>query len=136
MKNFSQKHLISTLAILVLILAVTSVYLYKKTVASKITPEQTAQLEAQSLALQVGKLMVLPTGELPTVATVSDPAALKDQAFFVDAKKGDKVLIYSAAKKAILYDPILNKIVNIAPLNIGDTKTVTAPKTITEVKKP
>jgi hypothetical protein len=44
----------------------------------------------------------------------------------VDAKKGDKVLIYTNAKKAILYDPELNKIVNVAPLNIGDQK-VTAP---------
>ena len=33
-------------------------------------------------------------------------------------QKGDKVLIYSNAKKAYLYDPVSDKIINIAPLNL------------------
>jgi hypothetical protein len=56
------------------------------------------------------------------VATVSDPEILKNKNFFIDAKKGDKVLIYYSARKAILYDPVVKKIVNIAPVNIGDFK--------------
>ncbi len=76
--------------------------------------------------------MILPNGETPTIATVSDPEALKDQVFFVDAQKGDKVLIYSNAKKAILYRPGDDKIITIAPLNTGGvapTATPTTPKT-------
>jgi hypothetical protein len=68
----------------------------------------------------VGLLIVLPKNETPTIATVSDPSVLKNQAFFVDAKKGDKVLIYTNAKKAILYDPVIKKIINVAPVNTGD----------------
>lgn len=75
--------------------------------------------EAKVLAKRVGELMFLPVDELPTIATVSDPEALKNQSFFVDAKKGDKVLIYSNAKKAILYDPVANKIITIAPVNLS-----------------
>lgn len=75
--------------------------------------------EAKVLAKRVGELMFLPVDELPTIATVSDPEALKNQSFFVDAKKGDKVLIYSNARKAILYDPIANKIITIAPVNLS-----------------
>lgn len=67
----------------------------------------------------VGKLMVLPADETPTMATVSDPAKLKDQPFFVNAKSGDKVLIYSNARKAILYSPSQNKIIEVAPVNLG-----------------
>jgi hypothetical protein len=63
--------------------------------------------------------MLLPTEELPIVATVADPEKLKGQAFFVNATKGDKVLIYNTAKKAILYSPTENKIVDVAPLSIG-----------------
>ena len=63
--------------------------------------------------------MFLPSDELPTIATVSDPEALQNQSFFIDAKKGDKVLIYSNARKAILYDPIANKIITIAPVNLS-----------------
>lgn len=78
--------------------------------------------EVQVLIDEVSKLIALPTDEEPTIATVSDPAVLKNQQFFAQAKAGDKVLIYAKAKKAILYDPIAKKIIEVAPLNIGDIK--------------
>ena len=81
-----------------------------------------SQEEVKKVVAQVGKLILLPEGETPTIATVSDPSALKNQAFFADAKKGDKVLIYTNAKKAILYDPVIKKIINVAPVNTGDAK--------------
>lgn len=88
-------------------------------------PGNLGEEQVQELVAQVGKLIVLPEGEIPTVATVSDPSLLKDQPFFDRAQKGDKVLIYTEAKKAILYSVSLNKIVEVAPLNIGDTQGVT-----------
>jgi len=78
----------------------------------------------------VGKLMVLPEGETPTIATVSDPDKLKDQAFFAHAKTGDKVLIYAKAKKAILYSPTDNRIVEVAAIDLGGTPAA-APKPAT-----
>jgi hypothetical protein len=105
---------------LVVVLAGTSVYFYKASKGG--TQDKTAsQAEAKALAAKVGKLIVLPSDEVPTIATVSDPEKLKDQNFFADAKKGDKVLIYTNAKKAILYDPVANKVVTIAPINIAQT---------------
>ncbi len=74
--------------------------------------------EAKDVIAQVGKILVLPEGEDPTVATVTNLEKLKDQPFFAKAKLGDRVLIYTGAKKAILYDPIANKIVEVAPLGI------------------
>ncbi len=76
----------------------------------------------------VGRLIVLPVGEQPTIATVSDPARLKSQPFFADAKAGDKVLIYAVAKKAILYSPEEDKIIEVAPLDLSNTGAKTAPK--------
>jgi len=78
--------------------------------------------EAKDLAQKVGQLMFLPKNETPTIATVADPGALRNQSFFIDAKKGDKVLIYKKAKKAILYDPNANKIITIAPLSLGESE--------------
>lgn len=78
-----------------------------------------AQTEVKKWVAEVSKLMELPEGEEPTVATVSDINKLKEQPFFQKAKNGDKVLIYSNAKEAILYDPQLQKIVTVAPINIG-----------------
>jgi len=74
------------------------------------------------LITDISKLIVLPEGEEPTIATVSDPALLKSQPFFINAKQGDKVIIYAKAQKAILYDPIAGKIINVAPINLGDQK--------------
>jgi hypothetical protein len=85
----------------------------------KANPTVAAQTEAQTLISQIGKLTDLPQGETPTVATVTDITKLKDQPFFTNAKNGDKVLIYTTAKKAYLYRPSTNKLINIAPVNLG-----------------
>ena len=133
MKTFFRKYIVLILLLLVLVLAGVSVFLYKK---SNSNPNAVSQAEVKSLVSKVGRLMVLPEGETPTVATVSDPEALKDQVFFIDAKKGDKVLIYSNAKKAILHSPNLDKIITIATLNteVDKTPTVTPTETKTPVK--
>ena len=106
--------------VFLLALAGTAFYFYRQYVDLKKDPQKAAQEEITKMLKEVGKLMVLPEGETPTVATVTDPERLKDQPFFANAKFGDKVIIYTNAKKAILYDSIANKIVEVAPLNIGD----------------
>ncbi len=112
------------LVALVVVLVAATAYLYTQYSALKADPTKEAQAEVDRLVSQVSKLIVLPTDEQPTVATVSDIEKLKDQPFFAKAQNGNKVLIYTGAKKAILFDPIANKIVEVAPINIGDsTKT-------------
>jgi hypothetical protein len=74
-----------------------------------------AKQEASELLGQLGKLIILPANEQPTIATVSDIEKLKDQPFFQNGRVGDKVVIYSQAGKAILYRPEENKIVEVAP---------------------
>ena len=101
-------------------LSLTSIYFYRKYTKVSISSAQISQKEVQSLVKEVSRLMVLPEGETPTVATVSDPDLLKDQEFFLKAKTGHKVLIFTNAKIAILYDPGIRKIINVAPLNIGE----------------
>ncbi len=80
--------------------------------------KKSAQEEAKKLIEELGKLISLPDEE-PTVATVADVEKLKEQSFFKNAKNGDKVVIFTNAKKAILYDPNEKKIIEVAPLNIG-----------------
>jgi len=118
---------LNTTVILVVVLCiavVTSLFFYSKYQKSQDqlkNPQTAAQAQTQDLVDQVGKLTDLPQGK-PTVATVSDVSKLSSQSFFVNAKNGDKVLIYSDAKKAILYRPSQDKVINIAPLDISDTK--------------
>lgn len=116
MKTFLKKYIVVILILLVVVLGAVAFYFYRQSTLGGVGTKESVA-EVKSLVKKVGKLTVLPEGETPTIATVSDPEALRDQAFFVDSKVGDKVLIYSNAKKAILFDPSANKIVNIAPLN-------------------
>jgi len=80
-------------------------------------PSAAVQEEIKALTDQVGKHMLLPAEELPTVATVSDKTKLSDQAFFARSEVGDKVLIYSQAARAILYRPAINKIIEVVSLS-------------------
>ncbi len=66
---------------------------------------------------KVAKLAIVPANETPTVATIANAAKLKGQSFFANAKDGDKVIVYSQAKEAILYRPSTNQIVTIAPVS-------------------
>lgn len=104
------------LVLLVLALGGGFAYYFQK---ANTDPNKVAQEELSEIVEKVGRLIVLPEGETPTLATVSDPEKLRDQTFFARAKTGDKVLIFTNSKKAILYDPIANKIVEVAPVNLG-----------------
>lgn len=87
----------------------------------RINTENKQASEAGAIIEKVGTLIVLPNNETPTVATVSNPDILSSQPFFKNAKLGDKVLIYTKAQKAILYDPVIHKIIEVAPINLGPT---------------
>lgn len=129
----SKKPLVISLIVLgILILAaIPSYYFYDKYQKSQEllkNPTEAARQEVQALTAQVGKYIELPNEE-PTVATVSDKEKLKDQAFFAKAENGDKVLIYTQARKAILYRPATNKIVEVSTVNLGGaTEVATAVK--------
>ena len=82
---------------------------------------QTVESEAEKIITAVGKLMILPSDEKPTIATVTNMEKVKNQIFFKNAKNGDKVLLYEKAQKAILYRPEANIIVEVGAINIGGT---------------
>ena len=138
MENINKKIITKGICVIAIIAIALAGYFYNQVRILKQNPQAIVQQEVRDLVVQVGRLIVLPTGETPTVATVSDPVALKDQLFFAQAVKGDKVLIYTTAKKAVLYSPTLNKIVEVAPLNIGAAPTTASitPSTSTTTTTP
>lgn len=92
-------------------------------------PQAIIQKQADDLITRVSKLLELPKGEEPTVASVDDAAAAKAQsAFFTNAQNGDKVLIYVKAGEAILYRPSTNKIILVAPLTFDSAAATTKAK--------
>lgn len=85
--------------------------------------------EINALVAKVSKLMILPTDESPTVATVDDSSAVKDQPFFAQAKNGDIVLVYQNAGEAILYRESENKIIKVGAVNFNQATPSPAPVT-------
>ena len=154
-KNYFSQHLQATVIVLLAIVSIggigfgifthnqlrteknkTSDLAQKLSEAQK-TSLSSNQNESQSLLATVGKLMILPEGENPTIATVSDLSKLQNQPFFKNAEVGDKVLIYNQSKKAILFRPSTSKIIEYAPLQTEDTsKEGNVAGTATQKPKP
>ncbi len=84
--------------------------------------KEIAKKEVDDLLNKIKKHMVLPEGEEPVVATVTDKEALaKEQPFYKDASNGDRVIAYMTARKAIIYDPIHDIVVNAGPIYVDNS---------------
>lgn len=121
-----EKKMFATVLILISVVSsATAIYFWNKSnielsQKNAVVKNPTSEQSLAQILAEVSKLMILPEGEEPTMATVADLDKLKNRQFFAKASIGDKVLIYAKAKKIILYDPSAKKIVEIAPLNINE----------------
>lgn len=89
-------------------------------------PELTQTEQANDILVKVGKLIQLPAGETPTMATINDAASAKAaQPFLVNAQNGDVLIVYSGAAQAILYRPSTDKLIAVGPV---DTSGAATPK--------
>jgi cytoskeletal protein RodZ len=123
-KFFSKSKLIISAIILVVIVAVGSFIWWQTARINDLNQKLTtagansvSDAEVKKLVEKVGKLMILPD-ETPALATVDDKTKLAGEEFFKNAENGDKVLIFSASKQAIIYRESQNKIINVGPIVI------------------
>jgi len=108
--------LIAAAFLLILFLAAYFLLAYRNNQAD---PNLAIQKETKELTDRIGRFMELPTGEQPTLATVTDQDKLKGQNFFAHAQNGDKLLVYPIARKAILYRPSIGKVIEVSNLVSG-----------------
>jgi hypothetical protein len=117
----SQYILIGILTMLTTIGIITGVYYFRQSVhQTSSMPGQTQETNVKivDIVSRVGKLMELPEG-VPTVATVTDVTKLANQPFFERAANGDIVLVYEDTRKAIMYRPSTNRIIEVATITLG-----------------
>ncbi|MDB5182048.1 MAG: hypothetical protein JWP13_811 [Candidatus Saccharibacteria bacterium] len=69
----------------------------------------------RQLVAEVSKRVVVPSDETPTVTTVVDETQIS-QDFLRGTKKGDKVLLYFQAGRAVVYRPTSDQVVNMGPI--------------------
>lgn len=108
--------------IIIFVALLPSAYFYhqsRQAEANLKSPDTSKKAVVDAVVNKVGKLILLPEGEQPTLATVSDVNKVKDQAFFRNAQNGDKVLIYTQARQAFMYRPSENKLIAVQPLSVN-----------------
>jgi predicted negative regulator of RcsB-dependent stress response len=130
MKKRSAKKISIAVVLFLIIggLIASSGYFFYQYRQSKESLQAAQKKEVSSVITKIGKHIVLPKDEQPTLATVTDIKKLKGQAFFKSAVNGDKLLIYAKAKKAILYRPSNDMIIEFAPLIMDTTSSAPPPK--------
>ncbi len=134
MNNTSKKKGASVLVIIFALITIISLaaagLTYKKYTDLKNNPakvsassKQAAEKEAKDLKSRVAKLIDLPENEIPIIGTVNDKTKFKDQPFFNGVENGDKLLIFSEARKAVIYREKDNKLINVGPIAVTSEKT-------------
>lgn len=93
---------------------------YQNTQKMLQAPQESIKAEVAEVVAIVGKLIVLPSDDEPTLALVSDKTKLQTQAFFAGVQNGDMLLIYPKTKKAFVYRPSIQKLVDVVSVNIGE----------------
>lgn len=116
---------VSVLLLLALGFGGTTLYFYREYQFVKSNPDMLPKKELDAITASIKRFMDLPSDEEPTLATVTDKEALKEQDFFKRAENGDKVLLYPKAGKAILYRPSTGRVVEFAPLILGASNEAT-----------
>lgn len=81
--------------------------------------------ESQRITQAIEKVVALPDEE-PVLSTVQDKSKLTNTALRVRAENGDKLLIYSKAKRLIIYRPSTKKVVDMLTIQ-GAPSDVAAP---------
>ncbi len=123
-----KKSIVVILATIIFLGAIgTAGYFYNQNRKITQNPDVVAQAQTAKLIETVGKLINLPTGETPSVATVADKSKLSEQPLFAKAENGDKVLIYINAKKIFLYRPSTNKIIEVMSIPASTAPAETTP---------
>lgn len=81
--------------------------------------KELAKKEIDEILDRVRKHIVLPADEEPVIATITDKDLLaSEQPFYKNAHNGDRVIAYMTARKAIIYDPVNDVIVNAGPIYV------------------
>jgi hypothetical protein len=95
------------------------VYFYLRYQHSQILlhdPAAAAREELNRWVSRVAKHILLPAGESPLLATISDASQLSGVPFFANAKNGDIFLRYEQSGRAVLYRPSTDKVIEVTTI--------------------
>lgn len=119
--NIRKLGLKKTVLVVVLVLVVSGFiynYLDTKNKLSLLESNSSATTSQDNEIVQkIRKYFDLPNEE-PEVKTVGDTSQLSKDEFFTRAKKGDKVIVFKQAKRAMLFRPSTGKVIEYTVVNL------------------
>lgn len=131
-RRLRKPKLTTVLVLIVLLgLAAGSAYLYTQYEATQEKVEQLSTVQGQEelnktqteqLLGEMRQMILLPTDEDPAVATIIDINQLNSNEFYKDAQNGDRVIVYSNAKKAYIYRPDTKMVINVGSFQVDETQ--------------
>lgn len=84
--------------------------------------------EAAQILTEMQTLIQLPQ-EKPVMALVTNADTLiKEQTFYQGVSNGDVLVIFPQARKAVLYSLKKKMLINVGPVNLGETAKEVTPK--------
>ena len=86
-------------------------------------PHDQASADVTQVISAVAKHVALPQDETPAILTVTDTTKIKTQ-FLQQAHNGDRVLVYQNHKKAIIYRPSIDRVIDMGPVVIDTPQHV------------
>jgi hypothetical protein len=113
---------------LFVILAILAIHYYRLAselrAANPTVAEKTADADPVTDAIvAVEKHILLPQGERPQVARVSDLAPLANIPFFGNALVGDQVIVYCKASLSILYSSSRDRVIEVSRTPVAGSCT-------------
>lgn len=86
-------------------------------------PHDQVSADVTQVVNAVAKHVALPQDEKPAILTVTDTTKVTTQ-FLQQAHNGDRVLVYQNHKKAIIYRPSIDRVIDIGPVVIDTPQHV------------
>lgn len=75
---------------------------------------------AEEAKLVVERYIDIGLEEIPSIIVVKDTNILAQQQYFEKVKAGDVILIYTVAKRAVVYRPSTEKVIDLIPLTYSE----------------
>lgn len=119
------------IVLIIIVLIVAGIYYFVKPQASS---SDVPVAEVKAVLEKLERHIILPTDETPQIGRIDDPVqAAKAQPFVTGAEKGDLLIVYVKASKAIVYSPTRDIIINVGPVSMNPEPTAKPAPVETEI---
>lgn len=121
----SLRWLVIVVAIVFVVVAIAAIFFAGQFFATQSNSKTADDATKDRILGKVESLYMVPEGT-PTIALVQNKSQLNGQAFYSNVENGDYLVVYDQAKLALIYREAVNKLINVAPIAVGNPLQSTA----------